>query len=124
MKNIAGILLAFVASALPAVSHAASFDCAKAASFVEKAICSNATLSRLDDALSENYSSMRAANIGDGARKHLQASQKKWLAERNRCADEKCVASAYRKRIDEICEYPVVSGVHPGCISPDEPLSR
>lgn len=120
MKETTCALVAFAASLLPQLGHATSFDCAKAASFVEKAICSSVTLSKLDDALSENYQSMRTANIGDGASKDLQATQKKWLAERNRCTDEKCVARAYRRRIDEICEYPVLSGVHPGCISADD----
>lgn len=120
MKKIAGALMALSASLLPQLGQAASFDCAKAASFVEKAICSRGNLSRLDDALAENYSAMRAANIGDGARRHLQATQKKWLAERNRCTDERCVANAYRQRIDEICEYPVLSGIHPACISADD----
>ncbi len=63
---------------------------------------------------------MRVANIGDGARRDLQATQKKWLVERNRCSGEKCVEKAYRKRIDEICEYPVLAGIHPGCISADD----
>lgn len=77
INKIVCALAALAASLLPRLGHAASFDCAKAARFVEQAICANATLSQLDDALSENYRSMRAANIGDGARKDLQATRKK-----------------------------------------------
>ena len=120
MKRIVGALVALSAALLPQLGQAASFDCAKAATFVEKAICSRASLSRLDDALADNYRAMRAANIGDGARRHLQSTQKQWLAERNRCTDERCVENAYRQRIDEVCEYPVLAGVHPGCVAADD----
>ena len=97
-----------------------SFDCAKASTFSEKAICSDPLLGKLDGALSENYKYMLASDIGDGARADLKESQKKWLIERNRCANNQCLSDAYRKRIDEVCEYPVISGVHPICTSSDE----
>ena len=101
-------------------SHAVSFDCSKASTFVEKEICADPLLGQLDDALSENYKYMLAANIGDGARKDLKAMQKKWLSERNKCTNNKCLTNAYRKRVDEICDYPVISGIHPVCTSSDE----
>lgn len=108
--------LAFFSSA----AHAASFDCTKASNFVEKAICTDSILGKLDDALSENYKYMLASNIGDGARKDLRATQKQWLSERNKCTSNKCVTEAYRKRIDEVCDYPVLSGMHPNCKSAAE----
>ena len=58
---------------LPWPGIAAIFDCAGLPPSIEQAICANATLSQLDDALSRTCS-MRAANIGDGARKDLQAT--------------------------------------------------
>jgi uncharacterized protein YecT (DUF1311 family) len=97
-----------------------SFDCTKASTFSEKAICNDPMLGKLDGALSENYKYMLASDIGDGARSDLKATQKKWLAERNKCTDNQCLANTYRKRIDEVCEYPVISGVHPICTSSDE----
>jgi uncharacterized protein YecT (DUF1311 family) len=97
-----------------------SFDCGKSSTFSEKAICTDTLLGQLDGALAENYKYMLASDIGDGARSDLKATQKKWLAERNKCADNQCLASAYRKRIDEVCEYPVISGMHPICTSSDE----
>ena len=45
-------LLVLVAIACAGIAHAASFDCAKAHSKVEKMICVDAELSRLDDDLS------------------------------------------------------------------------
>lgn len=106
--------------ASPQPTWTPSFDCAKAFTFSEKAVCTDSLLGKLDGALSQNYKYMLASDIGDGARNDLKATQKKWLAERNKCADNQCLASAYRKRIDEVCEYPVISGVHPVCTSSDE----
>lgn len=92
-----------------------SFDCTKASSFSEVAICSDSLLGKLDGALSENYRYMLAADIGDGAKSNLKITQKKWLSERNSCTDNQCLTATYRQRIDEICDYPVISGMHPTC---------
>ena len=104
----------------PQASWSPSFDCGKASTFSEKAICTDTLLGKLDGALAENYKYMLASDIGDGARNDLKATQRKWLVERNKCTDKQCLASVYRKRIDEVCEYPVISGVHPVCTNSDE----
>ena len=117
MKNCLAVGAAVLLSS--SLAHSASFDCAKASTFVEKAICADPKLSRQDDALAENYRYMSASNIGEGARKDLKATQRTWIAERNKCTDTECITNAYRIRIDEICDYPVVSGVHPTCVSAD-----
>lgn len=109
-----GLSLAFMMT-FCSMANAVSFDCAKASNFAEKTICTSALLSKLDDALSENYQAMQAGDIGDGARKDLRKTQKQWLSERNKCKTENCLVDAYRKRIDENCDYPVISGVHPIC---------
>jgi uncharacterized protein len=97
------------------LAQAASFDCAKAATFVEKEICTNAVLSRLDDALGDNYRLMKASDIGADAQAEQKARQKAWLGRRNSCTEYACIESAYRTRIDEICEVPVLTGPHPAC---------
>ena len=96
-------------------AQAASFDSDKASTFVEKEICTNSVLSRLDDALGENYKLMMASDIGADARTAQKAEQKAWLGRRNKCADYSCIEKLYRARIDEMCEIPVISGVHPPC---------
>lgn len=101
-------------------ANAVSFDCNKASTAVEKEICGDSLLGKLDDALAQNYKYMLAANIGDGAKKDLKSTQKKWLAVRNKCMSKACLVDAYRQRVDEVCEYPVISGVHPMCTSSDE----
>ena len=101
-------------------ANAVSFDCNKASTAVEKEICSDPLLGKLDDALAQNYKYMQAANIGDGAKKDLKATQKTWLAVRNKCTNKACLVDAYRQRVDAICEYPVISGMHPLCTGSDE----
>jgi uncharacterized protein len=110
------LLCAFTAP----VVNAASFDCAKAVSPVERMICSDRLLSRLDDALAENYRNMLSADFG-GSKADLRGSQREWLAQRNKCKDSACLVGLYRLRVDETCEYGVVSGVHPGC-TPSEDI--
>lgn len=104
----------------PTLSQAASFDCNKASSSVEKTICGDPKLNRLDDALGENYKYISASNIGDGARKDLKATQRVWIIERNKCLDTNCLVTSYKKRLNEICDYPVLSGVAPVCKTTEE----
>ena len=75
-----------------------SFDCAKAKSFAENAICANKQLSNLDDQLAWRYKSAGAAN-----QEHLKAEQNNWLKEvRDKCQDVACLESAYSKRIEAL----------------------
>lgn len=101
-------------------ARAASFDCSKAASHVEQEICTDGLIGRLDEAMAANYKAMLFSNIGTGAIRHLKATQRAWLSIRNKCTTRQCILDAYRKRVDEVCDYPVISGVHPGCASADE----
>lgn len=95
-------------------AQAASFDCAKAGNTVERTICADPLLNRLDEVLAENYLAMRTANLGVSARA-LRAEQAAWLRQRNRCTTRECLVQSYKTRIDETCDYGVVEGVHPPC---------
>ena len=111
MKQVlvmAAVFASFTASA-------ASFDCGKAATFVEKEICTNLVLSKLDDALADNYRMLLASGIDADTRVEQKAMQKAWLSSRNKCTDYACIEQAYRARVDAICEVPVVAGPHPPC---------
>jgi len=76
-------------------AQAASFDCGKAGTKVEKLICANADLSKLDEALAVAYAD--ALKSPDPA--NLKAEQKAWLKLRNTCADPTCVKRAYENRL-------------------------
>ena len=108
------------ASTETAATPSVSFDCRKAKTFAEKSVCSSTVLGVLDGVLSDNYRAMLAADIGEGARKSLRDTQRAWLVARKRCQDHDCLTAQYRARIDEICETPVLSGMHPACTLSDE----
>ncbi|MCG6941774.1 MAG: DUF3298 domain-containing protein [Thiohalocapsa sp.] len=76
---------------------AASFDCAKAATAVEKLICGEWLLGRLDERMAELYE--RAQKAPDADDKALLAAQRAWLETRDACTDTACLEQAYRARI-------------------------
>jgi uncharacterized protein len=109
-------IVAVVAAALATQAGAASFDCTKASTRVERMICADISLSRLDDAMSQTYGQMRMAQSADaGASAWLKKTQREWLKQRNACDAPACVREAYMVRLEEVCGMPVANGVHPGC---------
>jgi len=94
--------LRFIAAAalltlLPIATHAAGFDCAKAASPTEKTICADAALSKLDGDLAAAWKKALAKG-GDTA--GLKAAQLKWLKQRDQCGTEApCLGDRYRERL-------------------------
>lgn len=84
-------------------SHAASFDCAKAGTKVEKLICSTTSLNKLDSDLAEIY---KDALRKDPATRQEQLS---WIKERNKCADAACLETSYKERMDELTNFIVRS---------------
>ena len=78
-------------------ARAASFDCKKAATAIEKLTCSDAGLSELDGKLADAYRRALAIVAHPDA---LKAEQRTWLtAERAKCADVACLREAYQRRI-------------------------
>ena len=61
-------------------AFAASFDCNKAASWVEKTVCSNPELSKLDDGLAKAYHDALVSLSPEG-QKETKQYQKQWLKE-------------------------------------------
>jgi uncharacterized protein len=90
----AAVLLALVGAA--PLASAASFDCAKAGTRIEKLICADAELSRLDTELGRLYAAARRSAAEPAA---VKRAQRDWLKQRDRCPDSICVADAYRARI-------------------------
>lgn len=103
LKTIARIVLA--TSLALQMMHAVaqpSFDCAKATTLVENAICQDLELGALDGTLAEQYQAVWRATSGESARQALKKSQRAWLAKRNQCKDRSCLVSAYRERLDAL----------------------
>lgn len=81
---------------------AASFDCAKAATNVEKLICSNSEIEELDDKTTIIYSKAMS-NSSEEQRSNLITRQIHWLKQvRNICKDIACLNEAYLARITEL----------------------
>ena len=83
-----------------------SYDCLKADSDVEKAICHVEELAKLDVQLGASYKSL-LAKLSDAERSSLRAEQRQWLAQRDKeCVLYKgwvgCLSDHYQKRIDEL----------------------
>jgi uncharacterized protein len=97
-----------------------SFECNLAKTRSEILICSDPYLKNLDEAMNKNYKFMINSNIGEGARKNIYDTQKVWLLDRDKCQDSACIVEAYKKRIGDVCDYPVIYGVHPICINFNE----
>ncbi len=83
-------------------AHAASFDCAKASTVNEKAICRNQSLSDADVKMATMFQ-MNTRLVMMGSRGNMQDRQREWLAERNACKGNlPCLTAAYDRRIREL----------------------
>jgi hypothetical protein len=80
-----------------AAADAPSFDCAKAATRVEKMICADSELAAVDRAVAKLY-----AGVSRADRKKLFTSQADWLKERDRCEDRGCLLGSYDERFFDL----------------------
>ena len=96
-----GLLLSVMLLLWAGNAPAASFDCAKAGTAVEKMICGDAGLSKLDEEMSGAYkaASQRCENEDKA---QLKSAQLQWLKERNNCADSVCIRKSYQTKIDDL----------------------
>lgn len=92
-------------------SSGPSFDCEKAQTIIEKAICANAELSDLDNRLGNTYKDLKArAFIGEDSEKAaFKKEQQEWIRQRNtKCSGLSlqetvaCIKPLYEKRVAEL----------------------
>lgn len=93
----------------------ASFDCAKAATPVERAVCADSTLARLDREVAQAYGVRLAAVEAAADKQAIRAAQRRWLQRRDAACKDKeaagaglgaCLAGVYRARLDELSAEP------------------
>lgn len=103
MKLTTGML--FIGLMLSFAAQGASFDCAKATTNLEKQICGNPAISKLDDEIGKLY--QNALDKADEEQKQrLVTEQKHWLRHtRNTCKDEPCIKLAYWARQAELATF-------------------
>ncbi|MBM7068733.1 lysozyme inhibitor LprI family protein [Actibacterium sp. 188UL27-1] len=86
----------------PAAPINPSFDCRKAATGTEFAICGSPDIARMDRIMAQRYRSLRAS-MDRNAAQALQSSQRNWLNRRNRCGNDlNCLSVVYRTRLSEL----------------------
>ncbi|CAG9238915.1 LprI domain-containing protein [Paraburkholderia tropica] len=84
-------------------TYAASFDCEKAASSVEKAICADSSLNALDEQLAQQYRET-LGNLPADEAATARSVQRNWLRERDACAAQAagardCLKSSMERRM-------------------------
>ncbi|MDN5781366.1 MAG: lysozyme inhibitor LprI family protein, partial [Luteimonas sp.] len=100
------IVFAVATAVAPAQSHGpeAGFDCAKAQASIEHTICSNARMRWLDQSLSRAYRAALEAASDAAARDALRATQRHWLAERDRVYGPRKLFANHGGSSDELFE--------------------
>jgi uncharacterized protein len=103
--RLAGLAATVGTLAIAPPLHAAgrpSFDCSRASSWAERAICNDDTLCAADREMSAAFATRRAA-LGDVGRQHLLTEQRRWLGRRDECRTAAmpaaCLEQMYRERI-------------------------
>ena len=82
-------------------SPALAFDCTKAKTAVEKAICADPALKQVDDDLATAYSAVRSG-LEEADQKMMTISQKRWIARREACgSDGEDLAACVKQRTAE-----------------------
>ena len=102
-----GLLMALVMGAGLNAAQAASFDCRKARTADEVAVCSDPLLSELDDIMADFYRRLRhyTQNFDNamGLQAQLVDEARDFLRRRADCGgDRACLEQAYRTRIMEL----------------------
>ena len=98
-------ILWILVALIPISAPAASFNCGDAKIPAEKFVCTNPTISKLDDDLDALYR-RTLAKVSEDEKKQLIAQQRHWLSRtRNVCRKEVCFKHAYWMRQAELAFF-------------------
>lgn len=93
------------AGLLPLSAQAASFDCTRADTAAEIAVCANPELNRLDEELAVLYRSL-LNELPFRQAERVRQDQRSWLQARNSCgADVRCLRARYQERLARLNQY-------------------
>lgn len=106
MSTQTGILITtlLLSLGLGATGQAASFDCSKAITETEKAICADPELGALDEALGLQWSRMSSI--------FPRSNQFDWIERRDNCDNNSCIKREIEERIDFLKEVNEIIGDH------------
>ena len=111
MKKLALATISILGACLLSTpANSASFDCNKAATWVEKTICQNPDLSKLDDVMAKKYQKdLASAADYENSKYHkdgLIDNQRTWLKfQRNTCKTTACLTREYEEYNEEKSYY-------------------
>ncbi|MDG4550269.1 MAG: lysozyme inhibitor LprI family protein [Candidatus Contendobacter sp.] len=92
-------------SLLPLAALAASYDCTRASTAAEIAVCDNPDLNRMDEDLAVTYRSL-LDRLPSRQAARLREDQRSWLVARDSCgADVRCLKARYQERLARLNEY-------------------
>ncbi|MFZ6645575.1 lysozyme inhibitor LprI family protein [Undibacterium sp. TJN25] len=83
---------------LPLSASAASFDCKKSSTPVEKTICANPSLDKLDQEIADTYGKL-LASVDDPLRRRVKEVQRNWLKDRK---DARQLDATMRARLEAL----------------------
>lgn len=94
-------LAALFCLAAPTASWAASFDCAKAGTPTEKAICKDPVVSKLDEQVATAFKTAQTLWQAGNWATYIRTEQWEWLKDRNAIckADVACLKQDYERRL-------------------------
>jgi uncharacterized protein len=96
------VFLVLAATLMASGAQAASFNCARARSPDELAVCATLTLNDQDVRLAQLYDITQHL-VAMGARGAIQDAQQEWLQTRRACgANRVCLQRVYTRRIGEL----------------------
>lgn len=94
-------LAALISFAAPATTWAASFDCTKAGSPTEKAICKDPAVSKLDEQVAAAFKTAQGLWPAGNWAAFIRNEQRWWLKDRDRIckANAACLKQDYQRRL-------------------------
>lgn len=99
--SLIGVSLILSVSVHAVPPEGPSFNCSKALSLSEKAICASAALSHLDFRLGQMWKKMlEDFDLDDGQTAQIKSDQRAWLIRRNECKQSaNCLGKLYQDRL-------------------------
>ncbi|WP_080409862.1 lysozyme inhibitor LprI family protein [Burkholderia ubonensis] len=97
-------MYAFQRETHPPVNAEKSFDCAKAQTSVERLICANPDLVKLDETVNRGFVAMQLVDSKEiSYQDPVRKDQINWIRNvRNKCVNNACLIDAYRARVQYI----------------------
>ncbi len=92
-------IVLFVVALYPSLSFSASFDCARAATKMEKMVCGDSALSRSDENMAAAYAKALKETADPAA---IKKQQREWLGSVQRCENTPCLLTAFQARIAQL----------------------